>query len=60
MLLDGIIADDYSDEYLEKLKILELCLQDKLSSGHNICNVKYEKVYQQMKEIHNANISEKL
>ena len=45
MLLDGLLGDDYTDEYLAKLKDLEIRLQEKVSSGHFRCKVKHAKVY---------------
>ena len=60
MLLDGLINNDYSDEYLKELKVLEQRLQDKIDTGHFRCKVKHAKVYEQMTEIHNANTSDEL
>ena len=60
MLLDGLLCDDFTDEYLAKLKDLEIRLQEKVSLGNFWCKVKHAKVYKQMSEIHDNNTSEKL
>ena len=57
MILDGIIAEDYSQEYLDKLKLLEQRLQDKVTNDYFRCKVKHDKVYKQMAEIHNTDTS---
>ena len=45
ILLDGLIADNYTAEYLKKIKDLEIQLKEKASSGYFRCKIKDVKVY---------------
>ena len=60
MLLDGLIANDCTDEYLKKLKDLEIRLKEKVSAGHFRFKINDAKVYKQLSEIHGNNTRDEL
>ena len=44
MLADGLMNEDYNEEYLQKLKLLESRLKDKVNTCHFRCKIKHKKV----------------
>ena len=53
MLAEGLMTDDCDEEYLKKLKLLEIRLKENVDTGHFRCKIQPANIYKQMTELYN-------